>query len=217
MGRIDCNWSVSGQLPASKSVTGWRAANLKVLFSRMRASGRRGSRLCLIGLLPGFSFAGATSRLDYRRQLIINEANAIGAAYLRLELLPAANQPQLRCLFRDYLDARLAVYRNLSDLKAVQGELTRVAKNQKTIWSSAVSASRSNPDQIAARLLLPAMNGMIDITTSRTVVLNTHVPSLIFALLIGVALLSGCWLAMPWKTSEPKLAPHVCLCSLVPS
>jgi hypothetical protein len=57
----------------------------------------------LLGLLLGFAFAGAVSRLDARRQLIVQEANAIGTAYLRLDLLPPSDQPDLRRLFRDYL------------------------------------------------------------------------------------------------------------------
>src|SRR5262249_12777640 len=61
----------------------------------------------LLGLLLGFSFAGGTSRLDTKRQLIVQEANAISTAYLRLDLLPASNQPEMRRLFREYLDARL--------------------------------------------------------------------------------------------------------------
>jgi len=60
----------------------------------------------LLGLLLGFAFAGATARLDARRMLIVKEANAIGTAYLRLDLLPPADQPELRRLFRDYLDVR---------------------------------------------------------------------------------------------------------------
>ena len=47
----------------------------------------------LLGLLLGFSFAGGTSRLDAKRQLIIQEANAIGTAYLRLDQLPTSEQP----------------------------------------------------------------------------------------------------------------------------
>jgi len=58
----------------------------------------------LLGLLLAFSFAGGNSRLDTRRQLIIEEANAIGTAYLRLDML-AADQPEMRRLFREYLDA----------------------------------------------------------------------------------------------------------------
>ncbi len=73
----------------------------------------------LLGLLLGFSFAGGTTRLDARRQQIAQEANAIGAAYLRLDLLPAAYQPAMRQLFREYVDARLRVYERLPDLNAV--------------------------------------------------------------------------------------------------
>ena len=54
-----------------------------------------------------------------------------------------------------------------------------------------MTASRADPTQSATRLLLPAVNEMIDVTTSRTVALYTHLPLLIFALLISVALLSG--------------------------
>ena len=69
----------------------------------------------LLGLLLGFAFAGAMSRLDSNRQLIVREANAIGTAYLRLDIVPVSSQPELRRLFREYLEARLRVYENVSD------------------------------------------------------------------------------------------------------
>lgn len=145
----------------------------------------------LLGLLLGFSFAGGTSRLDARRQLIVTEANAIGTAYLRLDVLPANDQPEMRRLFRKYLDTRLRVFDKLPDLEAAEQELARAAQTQQEIWSRAVGASRGDPSQNAARLLLPAINEMIDITTSRTIALHSHLPPLIFALLMCVALLSG--------------------------
>ncbi len=74
----------------------------------------------LLGLLLAFSFAGGTSRLDTRRQLIVEEANAIGTAYLRLDLVAVANQPEMRRLFREYLDSRLRVYETLRDVAATE-------------------------------------------------------------------------------------------------
>src|SRR5262245_12368693 len=68
----------------------------------------------LMGVMLAFSFSGAMSRWDVRRDLVVREANAIGTAWLRLDLLPAGAQPELRALFRDYLDARLAVYQDLT-------------------------------------------------------------------------------------------------------
>jgi hypothetical protein len=46
-----------------------------------------GAIFALMGLLIAFTFSGAASRFDTRRQLVVDEANAIGTAYLRLDLL----------------------------------------------------------------------------------------------------------------------------------
>jgi multisubunit Na+/H+ antiporter MnhB subunit len=145
----------------------------------------------LLGLLLAFSFSGAASRLDFRRQLIVQEANAIGTAYLRLDLLAAGEQAEIRPLFREYLEARLRVYQVLPDLPAAEVEMERAAGVQQKIWSKAVAASRADSTSALAIVLLPAINEMIDITTTRSVALRTHLPTLISVLLIGVALLSA--------------------------
>lgn len=145
----------------------------------------------LLGLLLRFSFAGGTTRLDARRQQIAQEANAIGAACLRLDLRPAADQPAMRQLFRKYLDARLLVYDRLPDLKAVESELLVTLQLQQEIWSNAVAASRGDGAQDATRLLLPAPNDMFSVSTIRTVTMYARLPNLIFALLVLVALLSS--------------------------
>src|SRR5262245_28653295 len=74
----------------------------------------------LLGLLLAFTFSGASSRFDTRRQLIVEETNNIGTAYLRLDLVPTALQPPLRDSFRRYLDARIDVYRKLPDIAAAK-------------------------------------------------------------------------------------------------
>jgi hypothetical protein len=145
----------------------------------------------LLGLLLGFSFSGATARLDGRRQLIIGEANAIDTAYLRLDVLPASDQPAMRHLFREYVDARLDAYAHIPDMKAFYGGVAKAGELQRQIWTRAVAASRNDPTQNSARLLLPALNEMIDITTSRTIAINSHLPGLVFSLLVWVALSSG--------------------------
>jgi hypothetical protein len=155
-----------------------------------------GSVFALFGLLIAFTFSGAGSRFDAKRQLISEEANAVGTAYLRLELLPEASQPALRASFRDYLRARLETYRDLTDLAAAKAGLARSGELQRAIWTAAVAASRqegAHPD--AGKLLLPALNEMIDITTTRTMATRIHPPRIIYALLfllgLGCALLAG--------------------------
>lgn len=145
----------------------------------------------LLGLLLGFSFAGGTDRLEARRALIVQEANSIGTAYLRLDLLQPADQGPLRELFRQYLDARIGAYSKLPDAGAADREFTRATEIQKEIWTRGVRASEAAPNTVAERLVLPALNDMIDVTTSRTIALFTSLPTLIFGLVIGVSLLSG--------------------------
>lgn len=145
----------------------------------------------LFGLLLAFSFAGATSRLDARRELIVQEANAIGTAYVRLDLVPPGDQPEMRHLFREYLDARLDMFARLPDLAAADRELARAEHIQRIIWARAVSVSRTDATQNVARVLLPALNEIMDLTTARSIALRTHLPSLILALLISLALMSG--------------------------
>ncbi len=110
----------------------------------------------------------------------------------RLDLLPADAQPALRENFRGYVDARLEVYRKLPDIAAAKEELAKATKLQREIWRQAVTGSRaqdSHPD--AAKLLLPALNQMIDITTTRTVATQMHPPAIIFAMLFGLALVAS--------------------------
>jgi hypothetical protein len=148
-----------------------------------------GAIFALIGLLLAFAFSGAASRFDERRQLIVQEANAIGTAYLRLELLPSPAREELRTQMRDYLDTRLRAYRALPDLDAARGELAKAERMQQQIWSRAVAAA--NGIQAATMLLLPALNDVFDIATSRTMSSQTHVSGVIFGLLVVMCLLGA--------------------------
>jgi hypothetical protein len=154
----------------------------------------------LLGLLIAFTFSGAAERFDVRRQLIVEEANAIGTAYLRIELLPPENQPEMRRLFRQYVDSRLEVYEKLPDVEAARAQLNISNELQNQIWSAAVSASQRTGTTSASMLLLPALNEMIDITTTRTVAAQTHPPDIIYAMLIALAL--GCSFMAGYGMSE---------------
>jgi hypothetical protein len=144
----------------------------------------------LLSLLIAFSFSGAVSRFDSRRVLIVQEANDIGTAYLRIDLLAPEPQTRMRDLFRTYLDARLSAYRALPDLGAAQRELARATDVQNQIWPLAVASTRdtnSHPD--SGKLLLPSLNSMFDTSNSRTWAAFSHPPMIIYAMLFLIALI----------------------------
>ena len=147
-----------------------------------------GAVFALMGLMIAFTFSGAAARFDSRRQLIVEEANAIGTAWLRLDLLPTAAQPELRDLFRRYLDTRLAVYQKLPDLQAARAEVGKANALQGEIWPRAVAASQQAPTPLAAQLI-PALNQMFDIATTRTMAAQMHPPAVIFYMLGVLALM----------------------------
>jgi ABC-type glycerol-3-phosphate transport system permease component len=169
----------------------------------------------LLGLLLALSLSGTTSRLDARRQLIVQEANAIGTAYLRIDLLPESGQAAVRDLFREYLRARLALTQNLTDEAAIEKQLERSADLQQVIWSRVVVEAQKDPSGNAARLLLPAVNEMIDVTTARAIARHTHLPVLVFVLLVGVALLSALMAGYAMARRRKRSWLHMALYSSV--
>lgn len=158
----------------------------------------------LLGLLIAFTFSGAAGRYEARRHLIVDEANAIGTAWLRLDVLPAAAQPALRDLFRQYVDARLDTYAVATgDAQAI----ARANELQRQIWSASVEAARTSGATPPYTVLLPALNDMIDITTTRAEARRLHPPVAVFVLL-GVVALLGSLFAGYGMAGAPRSRVH---------
>jgi len=145
----------------------------------------------LLGLLVALTFSGGVSRFEERRHLVTEEANAIGTAYRRIDLLPAAAQPAMRQLLREYVDSRLETYRKLPDIRAAKAELKRSYELQSEIWTTAIAACHDSCVQAAHMMLLPALNQMFDVTTTRFEATRNHPPPLIYILLAAVAIIAS--------------------------
>jgi hypothetical protein len=105
------------------------------------AGAAEGAVFGLLGLLIAFTFSGAASRFEGRRHLVTSEANAIGTAYLRADLLPGDAQPEIKGLFRRYLDARAATYQNMEDQAATNAKLAEGAALQGELWTKSLTAT----------------------------------------------------------------------------
>jgi hypothetical protein len=163
----------------------------------------------MLGLLLGFTFAGTKARLETRLQLILQEVNAIGTAYLRLDLLPETERRALRQTFKSYVEARSAFYKHLGDPTATAADLTRAAGLQDEIWTGAVSAARSSPTPVVASVLLPALNEMIDVTTTRAAIARIHIPQVILGFLSLLALTCAWFSGYDSRARESLSLIHV--------
>jgi len=169
-----------------------------------------GAVFALFGLMVAFTFSGAASRFNEKRMLIAEEVNCIETAYLRLHLVSPQAQPALKDLFRRYVDARLETYRRLPDMVVAEMEMANSKKIQEEVWSEAVAATRlpdSHPS--SGLLLLPALNNMIDISTTRTMALQLHPPRIIYALLFGLGLICSLLAGFRMSSGQHRSWLHI--------
>ncbi|MBK9963822.1 MAG: DUF4239 domain-containing protein [Holophagales bacterium] len=164
----------------------------------------------LLGLLLAFTFSGAASRFDARRALIVEEANDIGTAWLRLDVLPPAFQPPLRDAFRRYTDSRILTYGKVaaSDIAGARAEYARSVEIQNEIWAGAVAACREAPSQ-ATIVLFPALNAMIDITTTRMAATDMHPPKIVYVVLGAISLVCALLAGYQMGASAARSWLHV--------
>jgi len=147
-----------------------------------------GALFALFGLLLAFSFSGAAARFDARRELVVEEANDIATAWLRLDLLAPEARDDLHQLFRSYLDSRVATYRKIPEFELAHEEIGRSTELQQQIWKRSVLACRDLKDPATTSLVLGALNTMFDITTTRAAAGQLHPPKVVFVLLFTLGL-----------------------------
>ena len=162
----------------------------------------------LLGLMVAFTFGGAASRFDARRTLTVSEANAIGDAYLRIDLLPASAQPALREQFRRYAAERLAVFNALPDAHASEMHAARANNLQIQIWNNAVAGARQAPRPESANLLLASLNEMYGIATTRAVMLRAHTPPVVIGTLVVLTLICAVLIGNGFPSTR-KAAPPI--------
>ena len=148
--------------------------------------------LGLLALILGFTFNMALQRYNNRSQAVITEANAIGTALLRTQLLPQPYDSISHALLQNYVNLRLQVSNtdyNMVQEREVLDDATREAQND--IWFQAVAASRVDPRPVTTGYYVSALNNMIDAHGEYNALLQLHVPEVILFLLFVVFIMSG--------------------------
>ena len=144
----------------------------------------------LFGLLLAFTFAFVVDRAEVRRELVVEEANAIEKSFLRSAVAPSPERAALEQLHRRYVAARVAYVeagveeargRALEEAEALQAEL----------WSKAVSVALGNPMSPLYPLLLAAQNDMFDVRSRLTGSFHARLPDAVVLLLLVATVLTA--------------------------
>jgi Protein of unknown function (DUF4239) len=143
----------------------------------------------LISLLLGFTLAMVLSRFDLRKQLVVDEANAIGTTSLRAQMLPEPSRSKAQELLRQYTEARLEFSKSGTDSGTFQRALKRSRQLQTDLWQQAVAVAQQSPGPITA-LFVNSLNETIDLDAKRLAALENRVPSAIWGTLVFLSLLT---------------------------
>ena len=145
------------------------------------------AELVLLAFLLAFAFAIVSSRFDLRRTLMLNEANAIGTAFLRAEMLPDAQSVPIRRLLRSYADARLEATRGAP----INHVLERSEQIHGQLWTEAVAVAAHDSRSVPTGLFIQSLNEVIDLHAARVMAtFRSRLPFAVWIVLFSVGLLA---------------------------
>lgn len=147
----------------------------------------QGAMLGLLGLLLGFSFAGASGRFIERQDLISEEANAIGTAYRRADLLDEPHSTELKAALLGYLAHRVEMSRTLGS--ALSADAARqVAADHDRIWAATTAGVAARPATTV--VVVSVVNDVLDLHDYRIAAGRKHLPGLVLTLLGACSVLT---------------------------
>ncbi len=151
----------------------------------------QGAALGLLALLLGFTFSMAMSRYDARRQMILEESNAIGTTFLRAQLLPEPPRQEVSNLLRRYVEVRLEFYEAGNDQKMLREVANKTERLQNQLWTDGAAMGGSDPRVVVTGLFFQrSLNEMIDLSAKRITAQENHVPEITLVLLYLVAIMA---------------------------
>jgi hypothetical protein len=146
-----------------------------------------GAVLTLMALLLGFTYAMSEGRFETRRQLVVDEANAIGTTYLRAKTLPEPRSSEIQKVLRQYTALRVEIADMADDApEKIRGMDNRTKELHGLLWSHAAVLARENPNPVIS-VFLQTLNEMIDLHSKRLAEFRNRVPFSIYLVLFLVS------------------------------
>lgn len=158
--------------------------------------------LGLLAFLLAFITGMALGRFDERRMLVVDEANAISAAFLYAGFLDPPARDEARVLLREYVDLRLTAFGGSPLPSQSQARSEQI---QYALWRRAEPAARADSQSSVLPLYAEALNDVINVHTQRTVAtVSSRLPGDLWAGIYIVALLSMWLVGLQVSYSERR-------------
>ncbi len=148
-----------------------------------------GASLGLLAFMLAFSFGLAGDRFHARKQVVLDEANAIGTTWLRSQMLPAPHASQIETLLKRYVDLRIegAKAESIEELREAVAESTEIHEK---LWQHAVTLGKEFPRAVTLGLFIDSLNEVIDLHETRMTVVRYRIPPAVWTALYLIAFAS---------------------------
>ncbi len=148
------------------------------------------SMLALLGLMLAFTYAFTLSRADARRDAIVEEANAIGTAFLKADFLTEPGRSALREGLLDYARTRIITKEQVKDSDSRRAMLEHMAETQSRLWPALEQALGGKALGAYEASMMQAVTEVLDAQTRRTTAGFDRMPPVVTLLLLAIAALS---------------------------
>ena len=145
--------------------------------------------LGLLGFILAFTYGSVISRYDVRKQLVLDEANAVGTTYLRADVLTDVDRAAVYRILDDYVTLRIEVVQG-DNYDQIEGFLKRSEELLDGLWFVAVTIAEQHPTPISA-LFMQSVNQVVDLHQARVTVGNDHrMPAILWFALYGLTVIA---------------------------
>jgi hypothetical protein len=149
----------------------------------------QGALLGLVALILAFGLSLAVGRYESRRQAVVDDANAIGTAYLRAQTLTEPIRSRSLALIVSYTDASIALSHDVPGSTAQSSTIATQNVLIRRLWRLAGESLNEAPLANAPRLYVDSLNELINLQTERIAALNNRVPGPVLTVeVIGAAI-----------------------------
>lgn len=137
-----------------------------------------GATLGLLAFLLAFTFNMAANRFDQRKQLLMDDVNAIATAYRRAGMLSQPYAADTRSLLREYLGLRVRAAQEPDKIKEV---IARSEEIQNQLWIEMEKMVAQERLSLSHSLLIQSLNQLFDLQAKRLMLgIQYRVPAAIW-------------------------------------
>jgi hypothetical protein len=175
-----------------------------------------GGAISLLAFVLAVTFWVAATHFDAARQSLLNNANAIRAAYLQADLLPQPYRTEIRNLLREYVDVRLEALRSGN----IEQGISRSEELHSRLWSQAIAAREKTPNPVIDGYLTRSLNEVITMHARRVAMYKEFsIPVMVWIALYAITALAmasiGCHAGLTCENWPPVVPAFVLIFSVV--